>query len=492
MMTFNDKIWIHVKAAYLRITLNRVTSLFFLFSFFFCFAQAVIQSFLISVDGDWNTIVGGIVKQGNLPRGQFVDYSGRNGNYGLRLCTGVPVVGRVDTCHPLYTSDLSDTTPSSRNFSSLDWMLPHGGDSQRLTIQGSPGEQGNPVIVSQSNNAGNTVTLDQLCVQILSYPLQRLQFSIREEIALVVSQFWFFGLSLFAIIFESPPHLLALVIGRSLAAGWSTYALWRNGNFADRVQHLVGNSGTPCNLDIFPPYFQTRNAVQIADIVLHFVALAIFLPLSWRLLKLYDTLTFSRVGPPKKILTIYRYFLVVFVGLQLAVFFLVVAMSLWVDQLINGVIAAISSHTTIYQALFIFTTVTLLPWISLGWFSVRRERKYMMLAFISIGAIYVCAWSLMFYSQVYRFTWVDWPFFGCMTIISFIVVVISGAFGIVCRLQFGHGLLDYLQTEKSLARTDFDPDVFYHETEKEWTKADEENPDRITLPVLLSQTPGRV
>ncbi|TFY70818.1 hypothetical protein EVG20_g2187 [Dentipellis fragilis] len=444
MMTFNDKIWIHVKAA----------------------------SFLISVDGDWNTIVGGIVKQGNLPRGQFVDYSGRNGNYGLRLCTGVPVVGRVDTCHPLYTSDLSDTTPSSRNFSSLDWMLPHGGDSQRLTIQGSLGEQGNPVIVSQSNNAG------------------RLQFSIREEIALVVSQFWFFGLSLFAIIFESPPHLLALVIGRSLAAGWSTYALWRNGNFADRVQHLVGNSGTPCNLDIFPPYFQTRNA--IADIVLHFVALAIFLPLSWRLLKLYDTLTFSRVGPPKKILTIYRYFLVVFVGLQLAVFFLVVAMSLWVDQLINGVIAAISSHTTIYQALFIFTTVTLLPWISLGWFSVRRERKYMMLAFISIGAIYVCAWSLMFYSQVYRFTWVDWPFFGCMTIISFIVVVISGAFGIVCRLQFGHGLLDYLQTEKSLARTDFEPDVFYHETEKEWTKADEENPDRITLPVLLSQTPGRV
>ena len=52
-----------------------------------------------------------------------------------------------------------------------------------------------------------------------------------------------------------------------------------------------------------------------------------------------------------------QYFLAVFVSLQLAVFFLLVAMCLWIDQLINGTVADISSHTAIYQALFIFTTV---------------------------------------------------------------------------------------------------------------------------------------
>lgn len=50
-------------------------------------------------------------------------------------------------------------------------------------------------------------------------------------------------------------------------------------------------------------------------------------------------------------------FLGVFVCLQLSVYLLVSSMGLWIDQLVNGAIARISSFTAIYLALFIFTII---------------------------------------------------------------------------------------------------------------------------------------
>lgn len=54
-------------------------------------------------------------------------------------------------------------------------------------------------------------------------------------------------------------------------------------------------------------------------------------------------------------------FLGVLICLQLSVYVLVMPTALWVDQLINGAIAKISSHTTVYIGLFVFTLVVSLP-----------------------------------------------------------------------------------------------------------------------------------
>ena len=43
--------------------------------------------------------------------------------------------------------------------------------------------------------------------------------------------------------------------------------------------------------------------------------------------------------------------------LQLALFFTVTAISLWVDQLRNSEIAVLAEHSPLYYALFIFTIV---------------------------------------------------------------------------------------------------------------------------------------
>jgi len=193
---------------------------------------------------------------------------------------------------------------------------------------------------------------------------------------------------------------------------------------------------------------------------------------------MYLRSTFKRVGPPQRIIVIYRYFLAVLVGLQLSVFFLVVAISLWIDQLVSSALTHISDHTAVYQAAFIATVLLLLPWIAMGWFAVRNEKRCLMIAFLGTSALFIALWAIMFYSQVYRFSFVDWPFFGGLTCASFVVMLVSTAFGIVCWRNFGEGLSQYLYVEQALRDSAFEPEVFTHDAEKGRTRS----PDhRITL-----------
>lgn len=50
---------------------------------------------------------------------------------------------------------------------------------------------------------------------------------------------------------------------------------------------------------------------------------------------------------------------------------------------------------------------------------------------------------MMFYSRVYRFTFVDWPFFGCMTVTSFVALISSTGFAFVCLRHYGKGLAQW-------------------------------------------------
>ncbi|KAL4249726.1 hypothetical protein ABKN59_006531 [Abortiporus biennis] len=150
----------------------------------------------------------------------------------------------------------------------------------------------------------------------------------------------------------------------------------------------------------------------------------------------------------------------IFVHLYMAFFLMVTSMSLWIDQLINSAIASISSHSTLYHALFIFTMITIIPWILLCSFGVKRENRIAMGVFLGLCFTYVACWGIMFYSQVYRWTWIQWPFFACMTVTSFIVFIGSGVLGIICWLNFNNGLAQYLRAEESLAKADFAPSRF--------------------------------
>lgn len=103
---------------------------------------------------------------------------------------------------------------------------------------------------------------------------------------------------------------------------------------------------------------------------------------------------------------------------------------------------------------------------SQGWYSIRLEMKRMMIFFIGIGFVITTGWSIMFYSIVYRWSvlliasnvnfflnsvmlinrsFVQWPYLGCYTVASFILLIASMALGVVCRMNFGKGFAQYCE-----------------------------------------------
>ncbi|KAJ8495475.1 hypothetical protein ONZ45_g12845 [Pleurotus djamor] len=287
----------------------------------------------------------------------------------------------------------------------------------------------------------------------------------REDLTFIFLQFWFFGVTLAAILYDSIPHTLAILLARVLVTGWSAYAIWRTGHNKHVFDALFIGENTPCRIDLWPEYFSSRIAAEIPDLILNVIALCISSYLSWTLVKRYNQQSFKCMGPPPSIVRIYRFFMAVLVCLHLATFFLVVAMSLWTDQMFNTAIGRTSEHIPVYQALVIGTTVLLLPWISLGWYAVRHERKPIMVVFLLIAFVFLGGWSAMFYSIVYRWSLQEWPFLLSMTTFAFVVIFASVVLGIVCWLNFNKGLAQYLHAESVLASSNFVPSVFKHDPE---------------------------
>jgi len=298
----------------------------------------------------------------------------------------------------------------------------------------------------------------------------------------------------FALVFESIPHILALLIARLLATGWSTYTLWRTTNIQTRMQQFIESPDSPCQLNLLRSYFTRRFSLQIADLILHWDALLLSMYLSWRLYKIYRTHTFRRVGPPKDVLRMYAYVLAVLVSIQVSVFILVNAMSLWVDQLLHGPIHELSSHTVVYKGTFITTTMLLIPWLKMGWFSVRHERRKLTWAFLTVASFFIFTWSMMFYSRIFRFTFIDWPFFACMTIASFVGILSSTGFAFVCLRNYDKGLAEWLSVEQTFAKDDFEPDIFpTNVIEKEWKpNADRASIYKAAVPELPRDQPWSI
>jgi hypothetical protein len=464
--TVANKLKLKVKSAYARITLNRITAAFFVFSFVHCFAQGIIQSFLFSIDSEYNTLLSAITNEAGIPSKQNMTFlEGSSGNFHLQICDELPSSASKLGRYPCMDIFKSSPTPDGfRVQDQVSLVLP--ALNSGFNVAASRDLSNNTDGVNLSSQNGTTVFLSLQCAQILLYPEQVMQNLRREDITFVALQFWLFSISFIAILYDSIPHTLAVLFARVLVTAWAIYAVWRTEYLDSLFHQMIIDSATPCHVDLFPNYFQTRTAYEIPDIILNWTALIISLYLSWHLLKVYNAQSFKCVGAPRHIVRIYKFFMAILACLQLEVFVLVVAMALWVEKLTNSPMATYSWHTTVYQGLFIFTTVVLIPWITMGWFAVRREMKLMMSIFLTIAFMLLSSWAIMFYSLIYRWTLAQWPFLACFTGVSFILIIASIVLGVVCWLNFNKGLAEYLHIEDALSSANFMPQVFTHDVEK--------------------------
>jgi len=461
MLTFPGRCWLTIKSVYFRITLTRFTIAFFLFSFIHCFAEGFIQAFIFSSDANASNVVTSIIHQAQVPRNDLGLLTRHDGSAILSVCNDIPNYFSDKPCAVVFQTGYPNLTLPSR-----PGLV--GNTSNIFLDLADPTLVPGGVLVPLQD--GSDITMNQMCTLVLTYPHQVLMNAQREDIVLVMTQFWIFSVSFFAIVYDSIPHLVAALCFRVLATAWSMYIIWRTGDILDRFNILLSSPDSPCGVAVdtlFPGYFETRRALQIPDLSLNVIALCLGIYLSRKLVKVYAANMFNRVGAPKEIIRIYKYFLAVFVSFQLSALLLISAVCLWLDQLVdpNNAISGMHSRKTLYVALSITTLSLLIPWITMGWYSVRREWKKLMFLFLVIAAaIFVC-WLLMLKSWIFVWTFVQWPFFACSIIAASLSLLATVVFGVISWLHFGKGLAHYLYVDDLLAKAGFEPELFEKDME---------------------------
>jgi hypothetical protein len=306
----------------------------------------------------------------------------------------------------------------------------------------------NSVSVTLVGIGSNPITLSNSCLWSLNWPLSTLRNTKREDIVFIGFQIWVLGMSLVALLNESIPHILASLATHMIATGWAAFQIQHTAQFREDFNRVITNGA--CDASLLPHYWDARAKAELPSLALNILGLFISAFLTWKLIKLFGWQTFKRVGASLSINRIYKFVLLLSVTIQLSLFFMIVTVSLWVDQLMNSVIGDLASYQKLYKVASLITLALMIPWLMTGWFAVRRELKVPMLVFLLLSVCYLGVWGIMFISTTFKWTFITWTFFSIMATTSVALTVLSITLGLVCRFNFGKGLARYLNAHQQL------------------------------------------
>jgi len=503
-----------------RITLSRLTIVYFAFSVVHCIIQLVLQIRAFTINAEAAATLYQITLKGNATNAGFPVLG-----HDLRICSTVPHnlsahscpvfwdgspgtenawnstadPAMADTIAPELSSAISSTTsPLSSSSLYSDLSTSTTGGLRTVTVFEIPnliirptstfsasivaqtgnvvhddddlnkrGGSGGIKIQSVQVNGTTEVTvngprfsrpavLERSCIWALNYPVDVLLDTKREDIVFVAFQLWVLGMSTVALLHESMPHIIASLLTHVLATAWAGFQLVHTADFHRDFVRLTVE-GACRPINLLPFYWQQRRSAELSSLILNIVALFVSAFLTWKLVKLFGWQTFKRVGASLTIHRIYKTTLVLSIILQLSLFFIAVSAALWIDQLYNGSIGHLTSKPQLYKALDIVTLILLIPWLMTGWLAVRREMKTPMMIFLVLTIGYLAGLCTMFLSDTFRWTFMEWRFFSLVALASAVLAALAFILGVVCRFNFGKGLPHYLNAEEILPGDDFEP-----------------------------------
>jgi len=309
------------------------------------------------------------------------------------------------------------------------------------------------VIISGDGYDNTHAVLTDSCIWSLNWPISVLDNTKREDIVFITFQFWVLGMSIVALLNESIPHMVASLLTHILATAWSAVKLAQTANFRATFANVITNGA--CNgVPLLPDYWYQRLQAEYPTLVLNGVALLVSGFLTWKLVKSFGWQTFKRVGASLTINRIYKLVLVLSIVLQLSFFFMAATVSLWLDDLFNGAASHAADFVPLYKGVSFTTLVLLIPWIAAGWFAVRQELRLPMFVFLVLSILYLGAWGVMLIADTFRWAFLTWTFFSVMASASVFLTIVAFVLGVVCRYNFGKGLLRYLNAQELLPGED--------------------------------------
>ncbi|KAG8834302.1 hypothetical protein FRC17_009210 [Serendipita sp. 399] len=203
---------------------------------------------------------------------------------------------------------------------------------------------------SDKQGQNSTFKATDTCLQALSWPIQMIHQKQREDVVFIVLQVWVFGLGVAAVINNSVPHVLATVIGHLSIIVWTSIQLINVFAFqqgyeklikgANNSQHLgfLGKPGACDKQDPIPHYFQPQILSHLLLLGWNAFGFIGFLFFAYKLRCSFAWSTFKRIGASIMIERLYRMALMHLLFLQITLYFVIVSVALWIDQLHFGVI----------------------------------------------------------------------------------------------------------------------------------------------------------
>lgn len=297
-----------------RAVVTPASTSFILITLIFCIVLVIVHVFLLFADGAWSTALSLAINAAEISPATYSYREPGSQIETLLLCHQVPafagdtfVANPCNISIPISTS--GDTGfvqhfPEIVRYPPLSRLLSPDGDHQSwqrwaagrpsgLNFQPTFADDGSvSELTASSSLEQSRVSLSLQCVQSLIYPRERCACSDsvafinsslpsilkdnREDIALIVFQLWLFSVSIFAILYESVPHMYVVLyesfpidkltigyrwvslLSRVLVTGWSVFALVRTVLNLGLYATLYRSTVSPCNIDIFDNYLSFR------------------------------------------------------------------------------------------------------------------------------------------------------------------------------------------------------------------------------------------
>lgn len=375
---------------------------------------------------------------------------------------GLPTTGVVSSATSTKTPDDHDDHDTDEDGPTLSEIVQNLTASSKRDLKAAKLSSANEPsfnITGLTSNAVNGISksnavLPDTCITTLLWPAQKLSNTRREDVTLIGFQVSVLGMSIVALLNESIPHILAALFTQLVATIWTIAQVIQTEDFRQDFFRLTVNGACLGN-NLLGSYWQERKKAEVASAVLNTLSFLVTAFLTYKLTRTYGWQTFKRVGASIKINRMYKLVLSLSIAIQLAVFFIVAAAALWIDQLYNGSVGHLSNLANVYKTGIIIMFVLLVPWLTLGWFAIRREMRKSCLAFLGLSIMFIGLWAAMFDSISFRWTFMLWPFFAVMAIVSGTLMVFTLILGLACRFNFGKGLPHYLSSQEPLDGDDF-------------------------------------
>jgi len=415
-----------LKFAYSRVTLNLPTTIFFILALLQCISENSLHIWLFTQHRYANQLLEPIALNTALVTFPLAVLRGND----LLMCHDIPkFVGGPDECVK------AQIAPSgSSQVPSAHYPL------------GASGQLKNVTLVNTVTHAKVNVT--QRCVDVLPWVYQSLRATDRDDLTYALYHLWIFGVSFTAIVNESIPHLVAALVMGALCAIGSVFRIFGTSGFRDNFQRIVVNGSCDGYDIIGDSYFQSRHTVEVVIAALNGVAFIASAGLSWHLIKTYGQRSFERVHKRRDMSRLYIAILTMSSCIQVAMFYMVAAIILFMDQLMLGPLRGLADYKSLYMSSEAILLALVIPWMFLGWTAGRKESKARGIMFLLCTVLFLAAWATKFISLVFRLLMVTWPSFAITSLIPLVLIFVILVLALYSWFHIDLGLAEYLIAEE--------------------------------------------